>query len=188
VTERAAKISPWDANQVEVSLEIPVRVSNRDEWKALVADIEEMGAAMVEHGGGHGLRPGLVVQAVFSNEAGEFIRVQAEVIHLYEGKAALGFGEAEKKAVIEAEFERSKDTSKEAGEEKGTGSSALWKRYETLNKMEKIKMARQWNADARRRVLKDRDPSLHLYVLQIQACNPARSRGSSALGSSTLSC
>ena len=90
VRERTAKISPSSAHHTEVSLKIPVRVSSQDEWKALVADIEEMGAAMIDHGGGHGLRPGLIVEVVFSNDTGESLQAKAEVIHLYEGKAALG--------------------------------------------------------------------------------------------------
>ena len=44
-------------------------------------------------------------------------------------------------------------------------SKPLWAQYEAMNRTEKIKLARQGNAEARRMVLKDRDQMLHKMVL-----------------------
>ncbi len=115
---------------------------------------------MVDHDGRDGLRPGLPVEVIFTQESGEFARAKGEVIHLYEGQVALGFADEEKKSLISTPFEKKNSPD---GQDP---SVALWKRYESLTKVDKIKLARQGNADGRRRVLKDRDPSLHLFVLQ----------------------
>ena len=142
-------------------MELPVLVESAEAWQALQADIEKMGAAMVNHDGRDGLRPGLPVEVIFSKENGEFVRAKGEVIHLYEGQVALGFAEEEKKTLVGTPFDK-----KDSASDGHDSSVALWKRYESLTKVDKIKLARQGNADGRRRVLKDRDPSLHLFVLQ----------------------
>lgn len=41
----------------------------------------------------------------------------------------------------------------------------IWKRYETMTRAEKIHLAKYGNADERRLILRDRDSSLHAFVL-----------------------
>ncbi len=132
-----------------------------------MADIETMGAIMVDYEAGDGLRPGLPVSAVFLRNDDELTRCDAEVIHLYEAQIAIAFSENEKRTLLGTPFDK----------KQRENTVALWKRYETLAKVDKIKLARQGNADGRRRVLKDRDPSLHLFVLQNPGLKPAEIAG-----------
>ncbi|MFT6395692.1 MAG: hypothetical protein ACJAYU_000434 [Bradymonadia bacterium] len=54
---------------------------------------------------------------------------------------------------------------KTAGPERHSKDSPVWKRYEGMTRTEKIKLARSGNESERRAVLKDRDSSLHHFVL-----------------------
>ena len=54
---------------------------------------------------------------------------------------------------------------KKSGRERVGRDSPVWKRYEAMTRPEKIKVARSGNEAERRAVLKDRDSSLHHFVL-----------------------
>ncbi len=61
-------------------------------------------------------------------------------------------------------------------EEEGDGPPPrdlpLWAKWEDMSKAERIRVARYGNADARRMVLKDRDPMLHRMVLNNPGLTP----------------
>lgn len=55
--------------------------------------------------------------------------------------------------------------SKPSGRERVGKDSPVWKRYQELTRTEKMKLARSGNEAERRAVLKDRDSSIHHFVL-----------------------
>lgn len=59
------------------------------------------------------------------------------------------------------------NTADSADDEKSRAdqTAPLWAQFAAMSKQEKLKLARNGNADARRIVLKDRDQSLHQHVL-----------------------
>lgn len=88
-------------------------------------------------------------------------RAEGRVVQMApDGRAAVLF-EGDAKDSLEAlQLTASRGASTSAG-----GDQPLWARYETLTKPEKIKLARQGNADVRRRILRDPDQSLHGFLL-----------------------
>ncbi len=146
-------------------MELNVTITDETEWKTLVEHVSSMGAAMVPHGGQQPLRPGLEVSLELAHAGQPLLTLKAEVIHVYEDQVAVGLQPAEKDKLCDFKF----GAPKEAVEAE---PKAMWKRYEQLSKVEKLKMARHGNADARRRVLKDRDSSLHMHVLNNPGLKP----------------
>lgn len=60
----------------------------------------------------------------------------------------------------------------ESGPAAAPDERPLWMRFQEMNKAEKIKLARHGNADARRLITKDKDPSLQLHMLGNNGITP----------------
>ncbi len=113
------------------------------------------------------------LEVAFVSPGGEIARATGTVVHLAADYLAISFEGAEAERLTSAAFPEAEGPSKaggrpearEANEERVSADVPLWKRYETMGKAEKIKLARHGNADARRLILRDRDQSLHQFIL-----------------------
>lgn len=122
--------------------------------------------------------------------AGEQVRVLAQVKAqllqiLGPGQAAVMLSDDERATLLSTTYEGGgSDVAQHNGEgdegplpDHDDGGAAprdlpLWAKWEELSKPDRIKLARYGNADARRMVLKDRDPSLHRMVLNNPGLTP----------------
>jgi len=91
-------------------------------------------------------------------------KVSGQVVQVTElGEVVVMLSAESKDAVSQYEFETSAAPSISPG---GLDpSKPLWSQYEAMSRTEKMKLARQGNAEGRRMVLKDRDQILHKMVL-----------------------
>lgn len=134
-----------------------------------VADAE----AWTEHRAGLEAHGGLMIPVPDGCALGLFAEVEVEIAQAHrtrglargrvvqiapDGSAAVLFEGEAKEALLGLEL----DDAPSGG---AASSEPLWTRYETLTKADKIKLARQGNADARRRILRDPDQGLHGFLL-----------------------
>ena len=90
-----------------------------------------------------------------------------QVINLFGDQVALLFDETAKTAIVAAKYGSGPTEHAPAAEAKRPGrhDSPVWKRFAEMTRTEKIKIARSGNEAERRAVLKDRDSSIHHFVL-----------------------
>lgn len=136
-----------------VSMRLQVR--DAEAWSEHRAGLEAHGGLMVPGPDGVALElfQGVEVEVVVAGRAKA--RAEGRVVQLSpSGEAAVLF-EGEAKAALLAL----------SAADDAPGDSPLWARYEALSKADKLKLARTGNVDARRRVLKDPDQTLHPFLL-----------------------
>jgi hypothetical protein len=135
-----------------------VKFADEQAW-ALVADqVRGVGGVMLDRGDAD-LQPFAQVEIRFLGPSGTVCDVSGTVVRLTESQVAFTFDDAAVNTVTAARF----------GPEP---SEALWHRYDTLSKAEKLKLARSGGLDAVRMILRDRDASLAPLVLDNPRLEP----------------
>ena len=132
-----------------------VQVRDAEAWRGLRGGLEAHGGLMVPIPDGVSLAlfEQVEVEVVVAGRAKA--RAEGRVVQLSpSGEAAVLFEGAAKAALLALEVA-----------EAGAGEAPLWARYEALSKADRLKLARTGNADARRRILKDPDQTLHPFLL-----------------------
>ena len=136
-----------------------VNLESQEAWETLCAQLQEHGGCMVPLGD---IDPPerLATLAVEFRIDGRLVSsANAQVLHVLDAEIALMFDETERKRLLDKPMP---DERKLSG---GNRGEPLWKRWDSLSKAEKIKIARYGNQSERRHVLKDRDGSLHQHIL-----------------------
>jgi hypothetical protein len=96
-----------------------------------------------------------------------------QVVNLFGDHVALVFDDDAKSAIAKSDGCQSESKSTAAsGRRPSRHDSPVWKRYAELSRPEKIKLARTGNEAERRAILKDRDSSLHHFVLNNSSMKP----------------
>jgi hypothetical protein len=132
-------------------------IADENEWAAFLRDVETHGAFMARPTDAVLPAQFASVEVSLRGPAGEIARIAGQVVQVTPtGEAAILLG-TEERARISTLTLASVAPQAEAKE--------AWARYEELSKIDKIKLARTGNVDMRRRILKDRDQSLHGFVL-----------------------
>ncbi len=133
---------------------------------------EEVGAQVRAHGGAALLDRGLALEdPPLGDHDVRFLKMGSGEI-LWEGRGRLVQVTPTGLAVVFANPDALLATPWES-EAEAEAETPLWQRYPELSKAERIALARRGNADARRAVLRDRDQSLHVYLLS----NPGLTSG-----------
>ncbi|MCB9797771.1 MAG: hypothetical protein H6741_34260 [Alphaproteobacteria bacterium] len=150
------------------------------DWARVLADLQQMGAAMLPLGGATP-RALTEVPVEFTHEGERFARARGRVVQLMGDKAAVSFEPGEVRRLAQVDFpavaappapppdeDDSEDALEEDEEERrprAEGESPLWARYGEMSKVEKMHLARKGGPDARRMIFRDRDRTLQAYVL-----------------------
>jgi hypothetical protein len=137
--------------------DLELRVPTATAWAGIVAQVRAHGGILFGHRGHRVFRPFEDVPIAFLGPDGALCRVVGRVVRLTPDQVAFTF-DAEAVAAIAAAW-------REGAPEPEAEAAPAWQGYDRLSKAERIKMARLGNADARRRVLRDRDRTLHVHVL-----------------------
>lgn len=165
------------------------RVDDDAAFQQLLDEVRQHGGLVVEVPSGAQPAQFSTVAVAVVSPAGEIARVSAQLVQvLGPGQAAVMLDGAQRDALLAARFGSdasaaledalAEDDELEALEEDEPEGGApprdlpLWAKWEELSKPDKIKLARYGNADARRMVLKDRDPMLHRMVLNNPGLTP----------------
>ncbi len=135
--------------------DLELRVPSAAAWAGIVAQARDHGGVMFGHRGHRAFRPFEDVPIRFIGPDGELCRVLGRVVRLTADQVAFTFDAAAVATIGEAWPAPAPEP---AADEAAQG-------YDRLSKAERIKLARLGNADARRRVLRDRDRTLHVHVL-----------------------
>jgi hypothetical protein len=138
--------------------DLELRVPTAAAWAGIVAQARAHGGVMFGHLGHRAFRAFDDVAIRFLGPEGELCRVVGRVVRLTADQVAFTF-DADAVAAIAAAW---RDEEAPAPPSPGEPAPPA---YEQLSKAERIKLARLGNADARRRVLRDRDRTLHVHVL-----------------------
>lgn len=139
---------------------LELAVPDAEAWQAHREGLEAHGGLMVPVPEGQSLELFEAVEVEVAHRGREQAVATGRVVQLApDGSAAVLFEGEAKESLLGLALS--------GGPTPGGGGpeQPLWARYETLTKAEKIKLARQGNADARRRVLRDPDQSLHGFLL-----------------------
>lgn len=140
-----------------------LRFAREADWLLVVEEIRAHGGVMFRHAGDRALTPLAEVPVAFLGPDGEICRVPGRVVRLTATEVAFTFDEAAQQAIFTARF---------AGPAPPDEEAPLWQRWDSLSKADKIHLARHGNAEARRRVLRDRDQTLHIHVLSNAGLTP----------------
>lgn len=119
-------------------------------WAAIQAQVGAHGAARFE-ARTDGLLANTDVALLFRGPGGPVCEVAGRVVHLTGATLAVTFEPAAAAEIAKARFD--------------TEEQPLWQRYEQLTKPERIRLARHGGHEARRKILQDRDKTLHVHVL-----------------------
>ncbi|MCA9552119.1 MAG: hypothetical protein KC933_18910 [Myxococcales bacterium] len=134
-------------------LELP----DAEAWAAHQAGLQAHGGLMVPGGGAANVALFEPVEVEVAHAGRVHARAEGRVVQLSAaGEAAVLFEGAAKEALLALTL--SDPTA-------ATADAPLWARYETLSRAEKLKLARNGNPDARRRVLRDPDQAIHPFLL-----------------------
>jgi hypothetical protein len=137
-------------------------IADEQAWTAFLGDVEKHGAFMARPTDATRLQQFSSVEVSLRGPSGEIARVTAQVVQVTPtGDAALLVAAEERARILTLKLEPALKLDAQTPEPK-----EAWTRYEELSKIEKIKLARTGNPDDRRRILKDRDQSLHAFVLE----------------------
>lgn len=108
--------------------------------------------------------PFAMVDVALVGPDGPLGAAKGQAVHISaRGEVAVTFDDANQKHLL-ALIRATRDADRSHGQ-------PMWVQYEKLSKPEKIRLARTGGADARRVVLKDRDSSLHLHMLDNPGLN-----------------
>ena len=132
------------------------------QWKQLLVDLAKHQGLSFRCDEAANLTPLSDTDLGFVVEASglEFASARAKVVLITpEGEVALVLQPDAIRALQGIEFPEDRHAS-------DSSDKPLWVQYDELSKAEKIKLARQGNAEARRLVARDRDQSLHPFLLQ----------------------
>ncbi len=130
-------------------------------WGKVIDQVRDHGAALIPHSDTGSISPLAPATVQFLHGNQEIVQVTGQVIQILQDQFALAFVGEEKERLMAAVCPAEPKGKKEADE----GDKPLWHRYSEMTKPEKMRLARRGNADARRLVLKDRDPTLQLHLL-----------------------
>ncbi len=119
-------------------------------WSAIQAQVEAHAAASLETPT-DGLVANVEIKLSFRAPDGPVCEVAGRVVHVAEGRLAVTFESDAAAEVAKARFE--------------ADDQPLWQRYDQLTKPERIRLARHGGPEARRKILQDRDKTLHVHVL-----------------------
>lgn len=110
--------------------------------------------------------PFSTVEVELVGAGGSLGRASGQVVHIsQQGDVAVAFDEdASHRLLMACRPERLAKMSRSKASERGRGQP-MWVHYDKLDKPEKIRLARTGAADARAAVMRDRDPSLHVHML-----------------------
>ncbi len=125
--------------------------TREEDWSLVVEQVRTHRGVMFDHRGER-FEPFARVPIRFEGPHGPLCEIEGQVVRLTESQVAFTFDEEAVQAVIGARFEKQT-------------VEALWQRYESLGRGEKLKLARHGGPDARRMLLRDRDNSLAPFVL-----------------------
>ena len=128
---------------------VEVEVADAVAWRAIQAEVAAHAAASFEVAT-DGVLANTDVELAFRGASGPLVEVVGRVVFVGEGRLAVTFEPAAAEAVGRGRFEH---------------DQPAWKRYDQLTKPERIRLARHGGPEARRKVLQDRDKTLHVHVL-----------------------
>lgn len=134
-------------------------------WQELLEQLRSHGGMQVAVEQGQLPAPFAEVTAEFRVDGHPVVSATGRVVHIGDdGEVSLMFEGAEKEALLDADLES-------ADFEDGPIAGAiddrpLWVRYDEMSTPEKMKLARRGGVDARRLVLKDRNPALQIHLLK----------------------
>ena len=138
----------------------------QEQWTSITTQLRDHGAAMFAFNG-PAPQAFSTVTVTICRSGTELGRATGQVINVVGEQVVLSFGDDEREKLLSLHFSEASNKNNEkepflqvVGEEQ-----PLWLRYETLTKGEKINLARRGDATARRLILRDRDQTLHLHVL-----------------------
>lgn len=138
----------------------------QEEWTSITAQLRDHGAAMFACEGPAPQAFSTVTVTIW--RAGtELGRATGQVINVVAGQVVVSFDDDQREKLLSLQLVEppSRKTQDKPVLQVIGDDQPLWLRYETLNKAEKINLARRGDATARRLVLRDRDQTLHLHVL-----------------------
>ncbi|MCB9765429.1 MAG: hypothetical protein H6739_36985 [Alphaproteobacteria bacterium] len=152
---------------------LTVSIPSAAAWREVLQQLEQHGAAQVPRDGQE-VRALTVTAIGFQARGERFARAEARVIHVSEDHVALSFEPAAARRLALVGFpEPEPDEVDEADiPEESSGDAPLWHRYEQMDKLEKVRLARTGSADARRMIFKDKDRTLHQYILNNPGLKP----------------
>lgn len=175
------------------------RVDDEAALASLLHEVREHGGLVVEVPAGAEPAQFSTVAIALLAPHGELVRVRAQLLQILgPGQAAVMLADNEQATLLGASFHGAGDASLQEAlsevlsdddlddddldddelppEEEGDGPPPrdlpLWAKWEDMSKADRIRVARYGNADARRMVLKDRDPMLHRMVLNNPGLTP----------------
>lgn len=138
----------------------------QEEWTSITTQLSDHSAAMFAYKG-PSPQAFSTVTVTICHSGTELGRANGQVINVVGEDVVVAFDDEQRDKLLALRFSQASSQKKGAtpvvqvaGEEQ-----PLWLRYETLTKGEKISLARRGDATARRLVLRDRDQTLHLHVL-----------------------
>lgn len=143
---------------------ISVKIENASEWDGILTQLRDHGAALVKCAPAADLQPLTLIDVHFAHRAKVFAQASGQVIQLMAEQVAVGFTGVAKEKLLATTFPEVADTSR-AEQRPDSSDKPLWARVGEMTKAEKIHLARHGNADARRLLLKDRDQTLQLHLL-----------------------
>jgi len=137
-----------------------VTVDDKDAWDALIAQLQKHGGMQVQVAPEELPEPFATIEVVFLIDDSPFVEAEGRVVHIGDhGEVSLMFEADARQELL--------DATPQSGPAAGPiDDRPLWIRYDEMTKPEKMKLARQGNVDARRLVMKDRDPSLQVHLLK----------------------
>ena len=142
---------------------IDIKVESDDDWGNIQAQLRDHGAALVDHTPDAGLQPLTMVEVQFCRRNRPFAKAAGQVIQILPTGIAIAFPGTAKEELLAISYPAG--SASPAAKEDDSSEKPLWMRLGGMSKAEKIKLARQGNADARRILLKDKDSTLQLHLL-----------------------
>lgn len=137
-------------------------IAGEPEWEKVLSQVRDHGAAMIPHPDTVSIAPLAPATVRFFYGKQDIVQVTGQVIQILQNQFALAFSGEEKERLMAAVCPSQDKGRKEGADD---GDKPLWLRYSEMTKPEKMRLARKGNADARRLILKDRDPTLQLHLL-----------------------
>ena len=134
---------------------------NREAWEALQAEVAQHQAFSFDLPAGSP-SPDLLtpIELELKAHGQTFLSIEVQVVLFTEGRVAVLLPAASQQALAQTPFPALSQVNIDESDK------PLWVQYESMTKAEKIKLARQGNAEGRRLISRDLDQSLHLFLLQ----------------------
>lgn len=154
-------------------MKLDVDLADSSSWERIQNEVKTHGATQVSRSGTPGLTALSVVEVTFSSGGVPLAMASGQIVHLTDSHAAISFSPPEQARLHGAAFPTPVSDPPDTDEPVGSGADApMWARYKEMSKIERIKLARHGQGEALRLVLKDKDKSLHSYVLQNPKLTP----------------